>query len=588
MIIFFIVLVLTLVLFFTNKWRYDVVALFSLLLLTVIGIIPAEDTFSGFYHPAVITVAAILIISKSIMKTGVIEKIASQIWKVSSNPVMHILLICITVAVLSAFMNNVGALAICLPIALELAKKGKYSPSLILMPLAFSSLVGGLSTMIGTPPNIIIATFREEYSGEAFALFDFFPTGSIIFLAGIAFICLIGWRFLPLRAKNLDEEIMSLNEYVTEVRIPEENDFIGKTLYTIKKEIKNDDWNVLCVVRNGTRIQSPDKRYHIRGGDILVMEANPEIIKELIASTSWVFEAQTSKHSSDVLISDDSVIQEAVVMNDSKMVGKTILQLKLRTFYSINVLGLSRQGKMFSTRIVKMKIKAGDVLMLQGSKEVFKDFFEEMSCLPLESKGWEFPVGKPNLIPIFWFVLVILLVLAGIITFHIAFMVLVFILIVFNHLSLKEVYDSIEGPVLVLLAAMIPVGMAMQSTGGATWVANGLLLITELFPVSVLLGILMLITMILSNIINNAATAILMAPIGLELAKFYEYSADPFLMGVAIAASCAFLTPIGHQSNTLVMGPGGYRFNDYWKMGLPLSLVVLILAIPLVMWIWPF
>ncbi len=442
--------------------------------------------------------------------------------------------------------------------------------------------------MIGTPPNIIIATFREEYSGEAFALFDFFPTGSIIFLAGIAFICLIGWRFLPLRAKNLDEEIMSLNEYVTEVRIPEENDFIGKTLYTIKKEIKNDDWNVLCVVRQDMRIQSPDKRYHIREGDILVVEANPETIKELIAATSWVFEAQTSKHSSDVLISEDSVIQEAVVMLDSRMVGKTILQMRLRTHYSINVLGLSRQGKMFSTRIVKMKIKAGDVLMLQGAKDSFHEFFEDMSCLPLESKGWEFPVGKPNIMPIFWFVLIILLVLTGTLSFHIAFMVLVFLLIVFNHLSLKEVYDSIEGPVLVLLAAMIPVGMAMQSTGGATWVASRLMFVSDILPVPIVLGFFMLITMTLSDIINNAATAVLMAPIGIELARFYGFSADPFLMGVAIAASCAFLTPISHQSNTLVMGPGGYRFSDYWRMGLPLEILILIISVPLILWIWPF
>ncbi len=588
MTIFFIVLGLTLVLFFIDKWRYDVVALFSLLVLVFLEIVPPDEAFYGFHHPAVITVAAILIISKAIMKTGLIGKVTSWIWKLSSRPVIHILLLSILVSILSAFMNNVGALALCMPIALDLAKKGKYSPSLLMMPLAFSSLVGGLNTLIGTPPNIIIATFRQEYTGQAFRLFDFLPSGALITLLGVFFIALIGWRFLPIRAKNLDEEMSSFNDYVTEVRIPKDHPLEGRTLFRIKKELKIEDWNVLCVIRGDSRVQAPDHRYHIRKGDILVIEASPEKIKELISATQWVFEAQTTKHSSEVLIEQDSVIQECVVMAGSNMIGRNILQLLIRTHYSINVLGLSRQGKMFRDRIVNIRIKAGDVLLLQGTKESFQSFFEDMSCLPLESKGWTFPTGKQNPLPFFWFALTLLFVLSGLIPFHIAFIALVFILIIFNHINLKEAYEGLEGPVLVLLAVMIPVGMAMQSTGGAAWMANLLLGITKFLPNTLLLGLLMLLTMLLSNILNNAATAILMAPIALELARFYGFSADPFLMGVAIAASCAFLTPIGHQSNTLVMGPGGYRFNDYWRMGLPLSVLILIASIPIILWIWPF
>ncbi len=588
MVIFFIVLALTLFLFFIDRWRFDIVALFSLLILTILGIIPANEAYSGFQHPAVITVAAMLIVSKAIMKTGMMNKISAYIWKISSKLVMHILLLSLVVAILSSFMNNVGALALCIPMALELAKRGKYSPSLLMMPIAFASLVGGLNTLIGTPPNIIIATFRESYSGEAFGLFEFFPTGFFVTLIGIAFIALLGWRFLPLRAKNLEEEMSSLNDYVTEVRIPKDHPLIGKTLYAIKKELKVEEWNVLSVFRDKSRIQAPDKRYHIRQGDVLVVEASPETIKDLITASSWVFEAQTSKDSSEVLIDDESVIQEGVVMSGSNMIGKNILQLLIRTHYSINVLGISRQGKMFRDRIISIKIKAGDVLLLQGTKESFRSFFEDMFCLPLESKGWEFPVGKKNPMPLYWFLLSLVIVLSGLLPFHVAFMTLILVLVIFGHLNLKEVYESIEGPVLVLLAAMIPVGMAMQSTGGASWIAQQLLLLSNLLPAPILLGVLMLLTMLLSNILNNAATAILMAPIALELSKYLGYSADPFLMGVAIAASCAFLTPIGHQSNTLVMGPGGYRFSDYWRMGLPLSIIILIATLPILLWVWPF
>jgi len=319
----------------------------------------------------------------------------------------------------------------------------------------------------------------------------------------------------------------------------------------------------------------------------MVIEASPETIKKLITATLWVFEAQSSRYSSEVLIDDDAVIQEVVVMPGSKMTGKTILQLLVRTHYSINVLGISRQGKMLRDRIVSIKIKAGDVLLLQGSKTSFQEFFEDMNCLPLESKGWDFPSPKKNPLPIYWFIITLLLVLTGILPFHIAFMILVLLLILFGHIQLNEVYTSLEGPVLVLLAAMIPVGMAMQSTGGASWIAEKLLVLSHVLPIPMLLGVLMLITMLLSNILNNAATAILMAPIALELSLSLNVSPDPFLMGVAISASCAFLTPIGHQSNTLVMGPGAYRFSDYWPMGLPLSLFILLTSIPFLIWIWP-
>jgi di/tricarboxylate transporter len=588
MILFFVVLGITLLLFFIDKWRYDVVALFCLLLMTVLGIIPTNEVYSGFQHPAVITVVAMLIVSKAIMKTGVMSKITSLIWKMSPKAVMHILLLSLFVAILSSFMNSVAALVLGIPIALSLAKRGKYSPSLLMMPLAFASLIGGLNTLIGTPPNIIIATFREGHLGQAFKLFDFLPVGLVVTLLGIVFIALIGWRLLPLRAKNLDEEMSSFNDYVTELLIPKDNPHIGKTLFSIKKDLGLSEWNVLSVFRNKSRIQTPDKRYHIRQGDILVVDASPEDIKMLISATSWVFEAQSTRHSSEMLIDDDAVIQEVVVMPGSKMTGKNILQLLIRTHYSINVLGISRQGKMFRNRIVSIKIKAGDVLLLQGNKSSFQEFFEDMTCLPLESKGWTFPINKQNPMPIAWFILTLFLVFSNLLPFHIAFMILVLILILFGHIQLNEVYSSLEGPVLVLLAAMIPVGMAMQSTGGASWLAQKLLILSNVLPVPVLLGVLMLITMLLSNILNNAATAILMAPIALELAYTLNLSPDPFLMGVAISASCAFLTPIGHQSNTLVMGPGGYGFNDYWRMGLPLSVIILLVSIPVLLWAWPF
>lgn len=581
-------LFLTLVLFITGRWRYDVVALLALLIVTLTGLIPARHAFIGFSNAAVVTVTAVLVLSRGLQNSGIVDIIGDWLSDIKGGIVIQLAALTGIVALLSAFMNNVGALALLLPVVLQIAKKKNIPASYLLMPVAFASLLGGMTTLIGTPPNIIIASFREQTGALPFGMFDFSPIGVGVTLAGLAFIILIGWRLIPVRKSNSSSNgLFDIENYITEVRVPENSSVDGKRLYEIG-EFSKAEVVFVGLLRGNERRMEPSAHTKILGGDILIVSADAENIKKLVESSGLEMVGHKDIQQKD-LDSDDVTLLEGVVMPNSIMIGGTSRSLNLHGAFGINLLAISRQGKSLRTGLENTRFQNGDVLLIQSHVETLKDVVERLGCLPLAQR--DLRIGRTKgqlLIALGIFVAALAFSAFGIVPVQIAFTAAVILMVMTKIVNLREAYESVDWPIIILLGAMIPVGGALETTGGAQRIADIILQVSSQFPPVYALIILLMATMFLSDLVNNAAAVVLMAPIGIKIAQGMSASVDPFLIAIAIGASCAFLTPIGHQSNTLVMGPGGYRFGDYWRMGLLLELIVLAVAIPLILIYWPF
>jgi di/tricarboxylate transporter len=579
-------LLLTLILFIVGKWRYDVVALMALLVVVFLGLIPIERTFTGFSNPAVVTVAAVLVLSKGLQNSGIVDVIGQHLSRLKGGTIIQLAALTGIVAVLSAFMNNVGALALLLPVTIQLARKKDISPSVFLMPIAFASLLGGMTTLIGTPPNIIVASFREQTGLEPFRMFDFSPVGIGVAIAGLLFIVLVGWRFIPARTGKSDSEILfEIEQYLTEVRLTAESSLVGKRLRELNS-IAETEVTVVGLVRDGERRMAPGVQTIFLENDILIVSSDTENLENLVSNTKVELVGSESIEMSD-LESDDVGLIEAVITPNSLMVGGTAVSLNLRARYGINLLAVSRQGARLRTRLDRIRFRMGDVLLLQGFILTLREVLATLGCLPLAQRSLR--IGQPRriLLSITVFATALMVAALGLIPVQLAFVAAVVVMIIARLVSLREAYESIDWPIIILLGAMIPVGEALDRTGGAKLIADGLLLLGENTPAVVTIAIILVGTMFLSDLVNNAAAVVLMAPIGISIAAGLGTSVDPFLMAITIGASCAFLTPIGHQSNTLVMGPGGYKFGDYWRMGLLLEVIVALVAIPLILIFWP-
>lgn len=583
--IVFTTLLVILPLFVWDRIRHDIVALLALFTLVIAGTIPAEDAFAGFGHPAVITVAAVLIIGKALEFSGLIDVIGKWVMKIGNNLLLQITVLSFLVAVASAFINNVGALAIMIPVAIHIAEKSNHPPSYILMPIAFASILGGMTTLIGTPPNIIIATFRSEKFGEAFGMFDFTPVGFGIALIGILFISLIGWRLLPRRTPRSGDKPFDIEDYITEVQVEKDSKAEGMTLSEIRKD-HEEDFQVLGLIRNDQRLHAPLGTVTLRANDILILETDTDNLKTFLDESELTLAGEENVRK-DAEGTEDIVNAEAVVAVNSPLVGHTASEVMLRSRYSINLLAIARQDTRIHKRIDQIRFKTGDVLLLQGRELTITDSIKEMGCLPLARR--ELNIGSPRKIALGLgiFSASILIVVLGLLPVQIAFPMAAVAMVLVGILPVKKIYTSIDWPVIILLGAMIPVGQALETSGGSDIIASGILELGNNSPVWILLGIIMIVTMFLSDIINNAATVVLMAPISISVANSLALSIDPFLMAVAVGGSCAFLTPIGHQSNTLVMGPGGYKFTDYSRMGIPLEILIMLIGIPLILYFWP-
>ena len=596
--VFLISLLGILVVFFVwERWRYDLIALAGLLISTLLGFIPADEAFLGFGHPAVVTVAAVLIISRGLSNTGAVEFFTRYIKGATSSPTLHVVALSSVGGVLSTVMNNVGALALLMPVAIQSSFDAKRSPAVVLMPLAFGTILGGMATLIGTPPNIIIANYRAEITGHPFGMFDFSPVGGVVAVAGIIFVALVGWHLIPLarRSKNAPQDLFHIQEYLTEVKVPLNSKAIGKSLSELEAATEDSDALIIGLIRGEQSIRGAAWREQIQVGDVLVLEAGPQGINKFVSTLG--LELTGTQPKEDLKESEppkstgtsDEILMEAVVPPDrSWLVGRLAGTLKLRSRFGVSLLGVSRQGTPYRGRLKEFRFKAGDVLLLQGDKEQVLDVIGSLGCLPLAERGIQLGKSGQAWLAIGLFGLALIGALTGLVSLPIALMFAALVMVLLTIVSPRDVYHTIDWPVVVLLGAMIPLGRALEQSGATTVLAQFLVDGMAGYSPIVLLGLIMVLTMLLSDVMNNAATAVVMAPFSVAVAQSLQVHSDPFLMAVAIGASCAFLTPIGHQNNLLVMGPGGYRFGDYWRMGLPLEILILAVSLPLLVIFWPF
>jgi di/tricarboxylate transporter len=584
------VLAATLVLFVWNRWRYDVVALLALVVSGLTGLVPLSDLFAGFGHPAVVTVAAVLVVSRGLLNAGVVDTLALQLTRVGDQVWIQVATLTGIVALSSGVINNVGALALFMPVAIWMSRKSGRSPSFLLMPLAFGSLLGGTLTMIGTPSNIIIATYRQQSGAAPFGMFSFLPVGAAVTLLGLLFISLVGWRLTPRRREqDSSEKLFEISDYLAELRVPEECKFVGRTLHDLITSVKNDaDVLVVGLVRRGQRQQLPSTFEVLREEDILLVESDSDSLKTLMDVTGLALAAHADRdHEKKQDKAGELNLAEAIVTPESSLVGETTTALGLRERYGVNVLAVARQGHRLRQRLGKTRFVAGDILLVQARKESMQSVLNELGCLPLASRGLR--IGRPRKVLLAGSILGVALALIAleIVPAAPALVGAALVMVLTGLIAPGEVYNSIDMPVIILLAAMLPIGQALETTGASELIASGLLEVARSAPPAAMLALLMTAVMLLSNVVNNAAAAVLAAPIAVNLAHGMAASADPFLMTVAIGSACAFLTPIGHQSNAMVMVPGGYKFGDYWRMGLPMSVLVLAIGVPMILWVWP-
>ena len=569
-----------------GRYRYDLVAFGALLLAYLLGLVPTDEVFAGFGHPAVIIIALVLIISRGLYLSGAIELMASALLDGSRSIGRHIGLMAGVSAALSAVMNNVAALALLMPIDLQASEKAKRNPGLTLMPLSFASILGGMITLIGTPPNIVIATFRGEAIGDPYTMFDFAPVGIVVAVAGIAYVALVGWRLIPVERTNaaLPSSIEGLDRYLVELRVPADAEVIGQRLRSLDGDADECGVQVLGLIRAGERLPGMAVYAQLRPDDRIVVEGGPDGIDAFAGALALSY-ADSDRPSK--ALSGTTIMREVAVPQTSRLVGRTESALRLRYRQGVILLGISRNGVRLRERLREVQIQAGDLLLFLGPEDTLDDVIEWLGCLPLAPRGLDVIQREKARRAIGIFALGIGLASLELIYLPMALACVALLYIVLDIVPLSHVYESIEWPVVVLLGAMIPISVALEVSGGTQLLADLFVASTDGWPVTLILAALMLVTMTLSDVLNNVATALIAAPIALDVAERLQVSPDPFLMAVAVAASCAFLTPIGHKNNTLIMGPGGYGFGDYWRMGLPLEALVVVTGIPMILWVWP-
>lgn len=579
-----------LALFIWDRWRYDVVAFSVLLAAVVLGLVPAREAFSGFGHPATITVAAILVLSHTLARTGASEILARIIERSARGMARHIAVLAGLGALMSSVMNNVAALGLLMPAAIQTTLKTKYHAGAVLMPLSFATILGGLITLLGTPPNIIIAAFRAKVTGEPFGMFDFTPVGILVAGIGVAFLAVSARFLIPTRRllQDATRDHMGIDKFVTEATVVKGTDAVGMTRGELRMLATDCDVLIVNIIRRGRRMAKLPQGDGLKVGDKLLLESSSEGLDRL--TTAMDLKVGTMKGTkSENMIDEDMDLVEAVVRPGSRMIGRELLSLRLRSRYDTDILAVSRQGRAFRGRMGQFKFRPGDLVLFYGPRDHMPDLMARMGCLTLQER---IQFGEAShrhaRMAIAIFAAAVALATFNIMPITIALGLAAVAMVVLNILPVREIYDGIDWPVVVLIGALIPVGDAFDATGTTGLIAQGILdSPLPLNPLAVL-TLLMAVTMALSAVLNNAATAVIMGPVALTLSQRLGVDPDPMLMGVAVAASCAFVTPIGHQNNALVMGPGGYAFGDYWRLGLPLQIVVLVVAVPAILLFWPF
>lgn len=571
-----------------GRFRYDLVAFSALMLGVVLGVVPTKDAFSGFGHPATLVVALVLVVSAGRVRSGAVFLITRTLVDASRSLGAHIALMGAVGGILSAFMNNVAALALLMPVDMQTARKAGRAPGLSLMPLSFATILGGMATLIGTPPNIIIASIRGEAIGEPFHMFDFAPVGGVTAIVGLIFVALIGWRLIPQpdSAAAAGNPMEEFGLYVAELTVPDDSKHIGKRIKELDEVAEKNDVAILGLVRGGKRRYGTQRNTALAAGDALVLEARPEALDEFRAALGLAFAEEARQDSLSAEGAGLSKI-EVVVPDNARIAHKTAQAIGLGWRRNTVLMGISRAGKRITKQVRKTEIRSGDILLLLVPAGKEGDVTEWLGCLPLAARGLTVTQDQKVWWAIGLFAGAVAAASFGLVYLPVALGLVVIAYVLMKIIPISEIYDHIEWPVVVLLGSMIPLGAALETSGGTELIAGALITLTKGLPAWAVLTVLMLVTMTLSDVLNNTATTIVAAPVGIQMAQTLGKNPDPFLMAVAVAASCAFLTPIGHKNNTLILGPGGYKFGDYWRMGLPLEVLVVAVSIPAILVFWP-
>jgi di/tricarboxylate transporter len=572
-------------LFVWGRIRYDLVAVLALLAAVLVGIVPADKAFVGFSDDIVIIVASALLVSAAVAKSGILEAALARIAPYVTTTQAQMVVLVTTVTVLSAFVKNIGALAMMIPVAFQMARRTKTSPSRFLMPMAFGSLLGGLVTLVGTSPNIIVARLRGEMTGTPFGMFDFTPVGLGIAAAGVVFL-ILGYRLLPAdrRGAASIEEALNIKDYVTEARVAPDSEMVGGTIADLHR-LGEDTVKVTGLIRNERRSARPLPDAVIRQDDILLLEGEPVELERLVAAAG--LKLSREHRVPEIEAADEIGVIEAIVGPSSSLIEHSAESIALYERFHVNLIAVSRRGERLTERLRSLQLRAGDVVVLQGNLTRLPDTLRDLGCLPLASRDIRLGTSRRSLIPILVLAGAMGLVAFDVLPVAVAFFAAAVVLILARSLTLREAYAVIEWPILIMLGALIPVSEAVRTTGGTDLIAGWLSTAAALLPATGALVLIMVAAMAVTPFLNNAATVLVMAPIAASFAGQLGYRPDAFLMAVAIGAACDFLTPIGHQCNTLVMGPGGYRFGDYWRLGLPLSFIVVAVGTPLILLVWP-
>lgn len=571
-------------LFVWGRLRYDMVAALALLACILTGIVPFERAFSGFSNDIVVIVAGALLVSAAVARSGIIEVALQPLAPHIKSERAQLVILVAAVAILSAFVKNIGALAMMIPIAFQMAKRSNTSPSRFLMPMAFGSLLGGLMTLIGTSPNVIVSRLRTELTGEPFGMFDFMPVGLGLAAAGLVFLAL-AYRLLPgdrQPAPNMGEAI-DIQDYITEARVKPSSQMVGQTIGDLREQA-GQDATLTAIIRDGKNT-APLPDMVLRGDDILLLQGEPAALERVVARGNLELEGE-DRLTSTAEASEIGVI-EAVVGPNSMLIGQAAGRMALHERFNLNMLAVSRSGRRFTERLRDIVLQAGDVIVLQGPLVRMPAQLRELGCLPLAAREIRLGNVRHGLIPLGILIAAMTLAAADVLPVGIAFFGAAVLVVLSGALSLREAYETVEWPILIMLGTLIPVSEAIRTTGGADLLASALSSLAHTLPAYGALALILVAAMAVTPFLNNAATVLVMAPIAASFASKLDFQPDAFLMAVAVGAGCDFLTPIGHQCNTLVMGPGGYKFGDYARLGAPLSLLVVLLGVPLIMMVWP-
>jgi di/tricarboxylate transporter len=572
--------------FVWGRFRYDLVAAGSLLVALALGVVPYEDAFSGFSNDIVIIVGSALLVSAGVARSGIMEFTIQRYAPSVTSVRAQLALLVIVVTVLSAFVKNIGALAIMIPIAFQFARRSGASPSVFLMPMAFGSLLGGLMTLVGTSPNIVVSQLRDDITGQAFRMFDFMPVGAALAAVGTIFLVLF-YRLVPPRQReNVSmNEAIDIKNYMAEGKVVEGSTVLGKTVGELLK-MSDGSAIVTSIVRSRDVRITPLPDAVLREGDILLMEGAPEALDRLVAQAKLSLTDQRKPASKQGAAEEVDAI-EAVIGEHSILIGWSAQRLALYDRFNVNLLAVSRKGERLTQRLGAITLRLGDVIVLQGNRRALPEILRDLGLLPLAERPILLGTVRRGIVPVLILAGAMGSTALGLLPVQIAFFTAAVAMILFKVIPTREIYSAVDGPILVMLATLIPVSDSLRSTGATDVIAGWLASVGSTLPAYGALGLILVVAMAITPFLNNAATVLVMAPIAAGFAASLDFRPEAFLMAVAIGAGCDFLTPIGHQCNTLVMGPGGYKFSDYPRLGLPLSFIVVLVAVPMLMLVWP-